>query len=233
MEDLQTEIDDISDRTKVKRSEPPNKQTLQDSRKALLDRGNKLLDIKKPLLDQYRDIDCCWSVGSSGWSWLGNPLDARLENKVEYFKMCTNKFLPERIWTCSKLPCQWYDYSYDYDMTIKCLKDPPDNFNILDYITFNNGRTRSSSNHRLVHQYKRTSIGRHFYLNRIIRLWNRVPEPDLQKSMATLKNRWFFLEALYFHRKHLLISPLLSLLKLSFNRLLTLTHSCTLIGVSL
>lgn len=35
---------------------------------------------------------------------------------------------------------------------------------------------------------KLTSLGRHFYFNRIVCLWNALPPIDLEKSAAVLKN---------------------------------------------
>lgn len=42
------------------------------------------------------------------------------------------------------------------------LKNPLDNFNIMNYISFVSSNTRASSNGGLEYQYKRTNIGRRF-----------------------------------------------------------------------
>ena len=39
--------------------------------------------------------------------------------------------------------------------------------------------TRSSIRGKLVFHYKRTSVGRHYYFNRLVRLWNALPEVNL------------------------------------------------------
>jgi len=54
------------------------------------------------------------------------------------------------------------------------LKPPPDNFNILDYLSFIITTTRSSSRNNLAVNYRRTNAGRHFYFNRIVRSWNSL-----------------------------------------------------------
>ena len=51
--------------------------------------------------------------------------------------------------------------------------------------------TRSSTTHKLVHNYTRTSTHRHFYFNRIIRLWNNLPPIDLSKSVQCIKSHLY------------------------------------------
>ena len=91
-----------------------------------------------------------------------------------------------RLISLQLLPINMWLDMQDVMFVIKCLKDPPDNFNILNYISFTNTNTRSSMKNKMSYNFKRTTIGRHFYFNRIIRLWNSLPEFDLQKSV--LKN---------------------------------------------
>ena len=100
------------------------------------------------------------------------------------------------------------DYNYDYKaillslnllpiaswlelqdllFVVKCLLDPPNNFNARDYICFSPTNTRSSTKNKLVHNFSRTNAGRHFYFCGIIRLWNAAPEIDLKKSFSSIK----------------------------------------------
>ena len=94
-----------------------------------------------------------------------------------------------RLISLQLLPINMWLDMQDVMFVIKCLKDPPDNFNILNYISFTNTNTRSSTKNKMSYNFKRTTIGRHFYFNRIIRLWNSLPEFDLQKSVLRLKSQ--------------------------------------------
>ena len=69
----------------------------------------------------------------------------------------------------------------------KCLKDPPDNFDILQYVSFCKANTRSSAKGKMEYHYKRTSLGRHYYFNRVVRLWNALPEIELEASARLIK----------------------------------------------
>ena len=64
-------------------------------------------------------------------------------------------------------------------------------FNITDYITFNNGFTRSSSSGKLNHVRNSNNVNKHFFFNRIPRLWNALPPIDLSLSIATNKKRLY------------------------------------------
>ena len=68
------------------------------------------------------------------------------------------------------------------------IKDPPDNFNIFEFIQFVSSSTRSGSNNKLVISLTRSSKVRHFYFNRIARLWNRLPHFDLSLSLLAIKH---------------------------------------------
>ena len=81
---------------------------------------------------------------------------------------------------------------------VKSLKEPADNTTILDYVTFVSVNTRSASSGKLVHNYRRFSQSRHFYFNRIVRLWNSLPTIDLNQSIYSIKRRIIFRLWLHF-----------------------------------
>ena len=56
------------------------------------------------------------------------------------------------------------------------------------YISFCKSNTRSSSMGKLKYVYKRLSTTRHFYFNRIVRIWNQLPFLDLTLSFNSLKS---------------------------------------------
>ena len=87
---------------------------------------------------------------------------------------------------------------------LKSLKYPSPSFNITDYITFADGNTidirvlsniygntimRSSSSGKMIHVRNNNSADRHFFFNRIPRLWNALPPIDLSLSIKTNKTR--------------------------------------------
>ena len=82
----------------------------------------------------------------------------------------------------------WYDLQ-DLLFLVKCLQNPSDNFNIFNYVSFSATTTRSNSAGKLKHNFRRTSTTRHFYFNRVVRLWNKIPEHiDLTLSFNSIKN---------------------------------------------
>ena len=71
---------------------------------------------------------------------------------------------------------------------IKNLKHPTNNFNINTYVSFTVGNTRSCGlNFRP--NASSTNKERHFYFNRISRLWNSLPIIDLNLPMNHIKRK--------------------------------------------
>ena len=96
----------------------------------------------------------------------------------------------DRLLSLGLLPLMYWFELLDIMFLVHTLKNPPDNFDIYDHITFTNSdkrSTRSSAAHHLQSKHCRTSYGRHFYFNRIVRLWNAVPPIDLSLSEYTIK----------------------------------------------
>ena len=71
---------------------------------------------------------------------------------------------------------------------IKSLKEPSDSFDILKYVTFCSGRTRSATFFKLKLPSVRTNLERHFYFNRLPRLWNSLPPISTVNSLYTIKS---------------------------------------------
>ena len=93
----------------------------------------------------------------------------------------------ERLVTLLLLPINMWLELQDLLFLVKCLKDPPDNFDILQYVSFCKANTRSSAKGKMEYHYKRTSLGRHYYFNRVVRLWNALPEIELEASARLIK----------------------------------------------
>ena len=71
---------------------------------------------------------------------------------------------------------------------LKCLKSPSKSFNITDFVTFSSSSTRSSSSMKLKHTYTNNNTSRHFFFNRLPRLWNRLPPLDCSLPLPVLSS---------------------------------------------
>ena len=92
-----------------------------------------------------------------------------------------------RLLSLHILPLMYWLELHDILYLVKALKFPSDNMPILRYISFSKSNTQSSCHNRLQHNYCRTSVSHHFYFNRIVRLWNKLPSIDLSRSIPSIK----------------------------------------------
>ena len=77
---------------------------------------------------------------------------------------------------------RWFELQ-DLLFLIECMKDPSDNFDVKSFISFANSSSANKLNYNIYH----STTTRHFYFNRIGRLWNSVPSPDLRTSLSLIK----------------------------------------------
>ena len=68
----------------------------------------------------------------------------------------------------------------------KSVRSPSSSFNILNYVSFVRGATRSS-NTKLLHRAINNCITSNSYFYRIPKLWNTLPEIDLTLSLNQIK----------------------------------------------
>ena len=94
-----------------------------------------------------------------------------------------------RLVSLSLLPLMMIFEIKDIIFFIKCLKQPSKWFNILDFVTFCSGHTRSSTYFKLRHSFSRKNYIRHFYFYRLPRLWNSLPYIDIHQSESTIKKK--------------------------------------------
>ena len=92
-----------------------------------------------------------------------------------------------RLVNLNLLPLMMIFELNDIIFFIKCLKKPTEYFDILNYVTFCSSRTRSSTYFKLRHSLTKKNSVRHFYFNRLPRLWNSVPYIDVDQSIAVIK----------------------------------------------
>ena len=67
-------------------------------------------------------------------------------------------------------------------------KEPTNSFNIMDFVGFNNSHTRSGFC-KLTHSQSSNNQNRHFYFNRLIRLWNSLSVLNVFLSKDTLMSQ--------------------------------------------
>ena len=93
----------------------------------------------------------------------------------------------ERLVKLNLLPLMYHLELADIMFYVNSYKNRSPRFNISDYVTPTTGYTRSSVNHSLNHTYSRTNNLRHFYYNRLPRLWNSLPPMDMNLTSSTIK----------------------------------------------
>ena len=84
------------------------------------------------------------------------------------------------------LPLMYILELQDVIFTVTNLKSPNKDFDLTQFLHFSHQGTRSSVGMKMTHKYSPT---KHFFLNRIPRLWNRLPPIDLQQSVAVIKKQ--------------------------------------------
>ena len=128
-------------------------------------------------------------------SQLWSPMYLKDISTLELVQCRATKFIlpgstlsyKERLIELKLLPLMyWYDFQ-DILFILKCILHPPDNFNIFNYVSFCTTNTRSAGRGKLCYVYKRLSCTRHFYFNRVVRLWNNLPFLNLSLSFNSLK----------------------------------------------
>ena len=116
--------------------------------------------------------------------------------KLEQLQRQTTKYIfndyvsdyKTRLTNLRLLPLMYIFEISDVLFFIKNLKNPTNNFNINPYISFTVGNTRSCG-FKLRHNAALTNKERHFYFNRISRLWNSLPIINLNQSINTIKGQ--------------------------------------------
>ena len=78
-------------------------------------------------------------------------------------------------------------YEYYDIIFFKCLKSPSYAFDITKFESFSSTYTRSSANFKLYHSKSSTNNCRHFYFNRLPRLWNFLPVFSLDLPLSSFK----------------------------------------------
>ena len=95
-----------------------------------------------------------------------------------------------RLTSINMLPLMMQLELYDILLFIKSLKYPLESFNILDFVSFCSGSSRSAAHLKLQLSPANHSTNRirHFYFSRLPRLWNYLPTINLEKSVMSIKS---------------------------------------------
>ena len=126
----------------------------------------------KPYL--VKDITCLERVQRRSTKFILNDYTADYKSRLRSLRL-----LPIML---------WLDL-HDLIFLVKCLKDPNDIMGIRQHVSFKSSSTRAGSTGLVLSiNYTRTSSVRHFYFNRIARIWNTVhPSINLSESTPTIK----------------------------------------------
>ena len=95
-----------------------------------------------------------------------------------------------RLTSLNMLPLMMQLELYDIFLFIKSLKYPSESFNILDFVSFCSGSSRSAAHLKLQLSPANCSTNRirHFYFSRLPRLWNYLSTINLEKSVMSIKS---------------------------------------------
>ena len=95
----------------------------------------------------------------------------------------------DRLIKLNLLPLSYWLELQDILFLIKSIQQPSDNLNIFDYITFVTSPTRLGSSLKLKVNFCRSTTTRHFYFNRVVRLWNGLPHVNPLDPYTQLKHK--------------------------------------------
>ena len=102
---------------------------------------------------------------------------ASLENvQCKATKWILNDFVSDyrsRLESLHLLPLMMIFEINDVTFFMKSIQSPNPAFDISEYVSFSSSSTRSH-NRKLCHNYTKYSSSRHFYFNRLPRLWNKL-----------------------------------------------------------
>lgn len=96
-----------------------------------------------------------------------------------------------RLKKLNMLPLMMYFELADIMFFVKSIKAPTNRFDINKFISFSSTSTRYATNLKLNHCFSSSNHARHFYFNRLPRLWNALPVFDLTQSDITIKRKLY------------------------------------------
>ncbi len=122
------------------------------------------------------------------YAW--RPLLSKNIAKLEQIQRRATKYIfcdysdsyKQRLTTLGMLPLYLWIYCSWWLKTSSNHK-----ITLISSTTFTSS-SKLGSNHKLAHNYTRCNKARHFYFNRVVRLWNEMPRINLNMSYREIKN---------------------------------------------
>ena len=101
-----------------------------------------------------------------------------------------------RLLTLGLLPVMMSYELADLSFFLKSFHSPTSNFNIMKFVSFRSGVTRSSSSMKMRIPLNPSNRSRHFYFSRLPRLWNSLPplDPSSPVSSNLILIKRFFMD---------------------------------------
>ena len=115
-----------------------------------------------------------------------------------------------RLKATNLLPMSLWLEAQDVMLLIKLMLDPPSGFRLEEYITYMSSSTRASSLNKIKSSRlltPRLNITRHFFFNRVIRIWNSLPYIDIQLPYSSIKRHILSIFWKYFLQSYSIDNP--------------------------
>ena len=126
--------------------------------------------------------------------WIRRPSLIKHITMLENVQRRATKFITNdyssnykiRLQSLNLLPLMFWLELQDLLYLIKNLQNPSDSLNIYDHVSFVSSKTRRD-HQMLKYNHTKSSIARHFYFNRVVKLWNAVQPIDLSQPFHSIK----------------------------------------------
>ena len=131
----------------------------------------------------------CTAVKFGDHKWLRTLLLLRKfkEGPQNIFKVTQLHDYKARLRKLGIVPLMYFLDYQDIIFLVSCLKETDSNSPVLNYISFSSSNARSSTFLKLTTHKVKSNPSRHFYFNRVTRLWNFLPPIDLNLFLPTIK----------------------------------------------
>ena len=129
-------------------------------------------------------------------SQLWRPMHIKDIRKLEQMQRRATKFIlgdwqndyKSRLLKLEILPLMMLYELNDIMFFITNMRSPSESYDILQHVAFSSSNTRSCSS-KLIHRRPVTNFHRHFYYQRLVKLWNALPTIDLTLSTNNLRRK--------------------------------------------
>ena len=169
------------------------------------------VDLKRSLYLSL--VRCHLSYCSPVW----RPRSLQDIRKIESLQRRATKYITSyhlnyksRLKATNLLPMSLWPEAQDVMLLIKLMLDPPSGFRLEEYITYMSSSTRASSLNKIKSSRlltPRLNITRHFFFNRVIRIWNSLPYIDIQLPYSSIKRHILSIFWKYFLQSYSIDNP--------------------------